>query len=72
MQMIRKWFPLNINRNERIARVVIGGVLIVASYLGYIGINAEFYSTFIGALGVVSGLSGHCPIFDMFRIKTSK
>ncbi len=72
LEKIRKIYPCNVGSTERIARVVVGAVLLILSLAGLVGESYGFFAGFIGALGVVSGVTGHCPVFLIFNIKTTK
>lgn len=55
---------------ERIARVVLGIVLL---YLGFGGVVAGTWGTVvnvIGAIALLTGLTGWCPIYALLKIGT--
>lgn len=57
---------------DRIARVVLGAVLI---YLGFSGTVAGGLGTFLGVLGFVpllTGLVGWCPLYALFKFRTNR
>ena len=57
---------------DRIARVVLGAVLI---YLGFSGTVDGGLGTFLGVLGFVplaTGLVGWCPLYAIFRFRTNR
>ena len=57
---------------DRIARVVLGAVLI---YLGFSGTVAGGLGTFLGVLGFVpllTGLMGWCPLYALFKVRTNR
>ena len=56
---------------DRIARVVIGVVLI---YLGFSGTVEGGFGTFLGVFGFVplaTGLLGWCPLYAIFKVRTN-
>ena len=71
MQMFRKVFPINVAMPERVARLSVGGFVLVMAYMEMFTGQTEFFATFFGAIGVGSGIIGHCPIFNIFNMKTS-
>lgn len=57
---------------DRIARVVLGVVLI---YLGFSGTVDGGFGTFLGVLGfvpLITGLVGWCPLYAIFRFRTNR
>lgn len=57
---------------DRIARVVLGAVLIG---LGFSGAIEGGLGTFLGILGfvpLVTGLVGWCPLYAIFRFRTNR
>ncbi len=57
---------------DRIARVVLGVVLI---YLGFSGTVGGGLGTFLGIFGFVpllTGLVGWCPLYALFRVRTNR
>ena len=57
---------------DRIARVVIGAVLI---YVGFSGTVEGGLGTFLGVFGfvpLVTGLVGWCPLYAIFRFRTNR
>ena len=56
---------------DRIARVVLGVVLI---YLGFSGTVSGGFGTFLGVLGfvpLITGLVGWCPLYAIFNFRTN-
>ncbi|MCK4738938.1 MAG: DUF2892 domain-containing protein [Deltaproteobacteria bacterium] len=70
--MLRKIFPVNVNKTERVARVGLGFTFLILTYFKVLPDGVDFYSAFFGALGLVSGIVGHCPVFSLFNIKTTE
>ena len=57
---------------DRIARVVLGVVLI---FLGFSGTVEGGLGTFLGILGfipLITGLVGWCPLYAIFRFRTNR
>ena len=57
---------------DRIARVVLGIVLIA---LGFSGAVEGGLGTFLGLIGfvpLITGLVGWCPLYAIFRIRTNR
>ena len=57
---------------DRIARVVLGAVLI---WLGFSGAVDGGFGTFLGILGfvpLVTGLVGWCPLYAVFNFRTNE
>jgi hypothetical protein len=57
---------------DRIARVVVGAVLIS---LGFSGAVAGGLGTFLGILGfvpLITGLIGWCPAYAVFKFRTNR
>ena len=57
---------------DRIARVVLGVVLI---YLGFSDTVSGGFGTFLGVLGfvpLVTGLVGWCPAYALFKFRTNR
>ena len=56
---------------DRIARVVLGAVLL---YLGWGGVVEGGLGTFLKVIGfvpLVTGLVGWCPLYSVFRFRTT-
>lgn len=57
---------------DRIARVVLGVVLI---YVGFSDTLSGAFGTFVGILGfvpLVTGLVGWCPIYSVLKYRTNR
>jgi len=56
---------------DRIARVIVGAVLI---FLGFSGTVDGGFGTFLGILGfvpLITGLAGWCPLYAVFNFRTN-
>lgn len=65
-------FKVNEAEWDRLARAILGAVLL---YLGLKGVEAGVLGvvlTIIGVLLLVTGLIGFCPVYALFKIKTKK
>ncbi|MFC1603184.1 DUF2892 domain-containing protein [Pseudomonadota bacterium] len=69
---LKKCFPVNVSKTERTMRLLVGLVLIAASFLDFITQDQEFWLVVIGWLGVMSGAVSHCPIYGLFGINTAE
>ncbi|MGB9640914.1 MAG: YgaP family membrane protein [Anaerolineales bacterium] len=57
---------------DRIARVVLGIVLL---YLGWAGVVSGGWGVFLKVIGFVpllTGLIGWCPLYSLFKFRTNK
>jgi hypothetical protein len=57
---------------DRIARVVVGVVLI---YVGFSGTVEGGFGTFLGIFGfvpLITGLVGWCPLYSLFKVRTNR
>jgi len=57
----------NIGSIDKIARIVIGAILIGLAVTGTIGVWG-----WIGVVPLVTGLLGSCPLYSMLGIRTCK
>lgn len=58
---------------ERLIRVVVGFGLIATGYMVHsISDNSQLAAIIVGAVLVLTGLIGYCPIWHMFGISTRK
>lgn len=66
---------LNIKQNEgvtdRIIRVIIGSVAIVAGYF-WLGGTAQTLAYIVGAISLATGLVGYCGLYSILGISTCK
>ena len=63
---------LNEGPVDRIIRVVVGIALLV---LGFAGIASGIWmwiATILGAILLVTGIVGFCPLYALFKISTAK
>ncbi len=58
-------FAKNVGGFDRIARIIIGIVLIALSYTGTIGVWG-----YIGIIPLLTGLFSRCPLYTLLGIKT--
>lgn len=57
---------------DRIIRVIIGVVLLVLGWGGFIGGTWGLVFKIVGFLPLITGLSGYCLIYSIFKISTRK
>jgi hypothetical protein len=65
--MLDKILPKNEHHVERIARVVIGLVLILLAFVG-----PKTPWGFLGIVPLMTGLIGSCPVYTLFGVSTCK
>ena len=57
---------------DRIARLVIGVVLLVLGWGGFVpGVFGDVLK-FLGFIPLLTGLVGFCPLYTLFKIRTNK
>ncbi|MBO9464898.1 hypothetical protein TRP8649_02166 [Pelagimonas phthalicica] len=57
-------FSKNVGGFDKIARIVIGALLIVGALMGY------GWWMWIGVVPLVTGLLGSCPLYSIFGLST--
>ncbi len=57
---------------DRIIRIVIGVVLIVVAYLGVVTGAWQWVAYVIGAIALLTGIAGFCPLYTLFGFQTKK
>jgi len=57
---------------DRILRVIVGILLLALGFGGVVVGTLGLVFNIIGALLVVTGLVGYCPIYGLLKIKTRK
>ncbi len=72
MKFLKKTFPSNVAKSERIVRTVCGVVLIAASFMGFVTRDQAFWLVFAGWLSLMSGVVSHCPVYRLFGINTAE
>jgi len=58
-------FPNNVHQFERVARIVVGAGLLSQAFTGY-----ESPWFFLGAIPLLTGIVGTCPIYTVFGFST--
>ncbi|MCB0997527.1 MAG: DUF2892 domain-containing protein [Acidimicrobiales bacterium] len=56
---------------ERVARVILGVVLIIVGFAA-IGGTGGVILGIIGFVPLLTGLSGYCPLYSLFKFRTNK
>lgn len=62
-----KQMTKNMSGLDRVVRVSIGVLLIISAAIGALGPWA-----YLGALAIIVGLVGNCPLYSLFGVKTCK
>jgi len=57
---------------ERIIRVVLGIVLLVLGWGGFVGGTLGLVFKILGFLPLLTGLIGFCPLYALFKFSTKK
>ncbi len=57
----------NVGGIDRFLRIVIGLALIIAAFMGYLGVWA-----YVGIVPLATGLLGWCGVYALLGIRTSK
>ncbi len=60
----------NVGRPDRIARVIVGLVLLIAAF--YLPHIASIIVAIVGAVSVITGLTGFCVIYRLFGLDTCR
>ncbi len=57
---------------DRIIRVVVGVVLVVLAYLGTFTGTWQWVAYIVGAILLLTGVAGFCPLYVLLRFQTKK
>ncbi|HFC08975.1 MAG TPA: DUF2892 domain-containing protein [Chloroflexi bacterium] len=57
---------------DRIIRVVLGVVLVVIAYLGVLTGAWQWVAYVVGAIALITGIVGFCPLYAVFGFQTKK
>jgi len=57
---------------DRVLRVVVGIALILLYLLGVVGGTLGVVLIVVGAIALITGLVGFCPLYSLLKIQTSK
>ena len=63
---------LNESGLDRIIRVIVGLVLIVLYLMGLIGGGLGIVVVILGAILLITGIVGFCPLYAIFKFRTNK
>lgn len=58
---------MNVGMVDKIARIIVGVVLIALAYTDRIGVWG-----YIGIIPLVTGLMGWCPLYTLLKMSTNK
>ncbi|MCK5235347.1 MAG: DUF2892 domain-containing protein [Deltaproteobacteria bacterium] len=72
LDKLRKLYPCNVGQTERKVRIVVGSILIVLAVFEVPPGEYPILAALLGALGVASGIIGHCPVYSIFNANTNK
>lgn len=65
---------MKIQQNEstvdRAIRVVIGAALLIAAILGVVAAPWSYGAGIVGAILLITGAVGFCPLYAIFRVST--
>ncbi|MEX0969238.1 MAG: DUF2892 domain-containing protein [Paracoccaceae bacterium] len=64
-------FTTNLGSADRIARLVIGAVLIVLAFVVTLGVW-KWVAIIVGAVLVATAFMKFCPIYALLRVRTNK
>ncbi len=57
---------------DRIIRVVLGFVILILYYTGIVTGGWGTVAIIVGAIAVLTGIIGFCPLYALFKIGTKK
>ncbi|MEA5078994.1 MAG: DUF2892 domain-containing protein [Anaerolineaceae bacterium] len=57
---------------DRYIRVILGVVLVVLGLLGVVSGTLAIVFYAIGAIAIITGLVGFCPLYAVFKFRTNK
>lgn len=60
----------NLGHSERAIRLVLGGILVTVGYLADLSMGAVIALYLVGAVILVSGIAGFCPVWQLLGINT--
>lgn len=60
----------NLGHSERAIRLVLGGILVTVGYLADLSMGAVIALYLVGAVILVSGIAGFCPVWQLLGITT--
>ena len=69
---MNKIFKVNEAGWDRVARIVVGLVLLVAGFTGVIPGTVGVVVGLIGLIPVLTGLTGWCPLYALLNFSTKK
>jgi hypothetical protein len=65
-------FKMNVASWDRIARVVLGIILLVLGWAGVVAGGWGLFLKIIGFVPLLTGLIGWCPLYSLFKFSTKK
>lgn len=62
----------NVSNYDRIIRVIIGVILLVLGWGGFVGGGWGLVFKILGFIPLITGLVGFCPLYALLRTSTRK
>jgi hypothetical protein len=62
---------INEHPADRAIRIVLGVILLAASFAGMLAAPVVYVAGLVGAIALVTGLTGFCPLYALLRVSTS-
>ena len=57
---------------DRTLRIILGIVLLGLYLLGYVGGTLGIVLVILGAIALITGIVGFCPLYKLFKFSTKK
>jgi len=72
--LLEKGVKMKVNESglDRVIRVIVGIALIVLYLFGVLSGTLGIVLTVVGAILLITGLVGFCPLYALLKIQTSK
>lgn len=62
----------NESKTDRIIRVIVGIILLALGFFGVVGGALLWVAYIVGAILVLTGIVGFCPLYALLKINTNK
>jgi len=63
---------INESQTDRIIRILLGIILLVLGWGGFIGGTWGIIFKILGFIPLITGIVGFCPIYALFKFRTNK